>query len=118
MVINMENTTSTVYEQAPIADFTTASKEILSSMISEWGLSMSLRDLQYCQNQYRMRERRNPTVEELRLLDALYRKRTNKAERLGIRSFYTSDPIVAQTYADIIAKASALHRENRPYTPE
>lgn len=113
----MENLYNTIQEQQIISDFTSMSQEVLSALITELDLHMTLRDLQYCQNQYRMRERRNPTQEELRLLDTLYRHRVSKNEFHGLRTFYTSDSLVAQTYADLIAKATHIQRDNQPFTP-
>ena len=113
----MENIYDTIQERQVIANFTLMQQDELGRLIAELGLRMTLRDLRYCQNQYRMRERRNPTVEELRFLDALYISRTQRIEYYGLRSFYTSDPILAETYADMIAKANRVRQDERPYTP-
>lgn len=106
-----------IEERKVIAGFTLMPKETLELLATELKLSMTIRDLCYCQNQYRMRERRDPTVEELHFLDALYSSRTAKTEAYGLRSFYTSDPIIAETYADLISRANRIRREERPYTP-
>lgn len=100
-----------------ISGFTRMSSEMLVALISELNLHMTPRDLTYCQNQYRMRERRDPTAEELHFLDALYSARIGRIESYGLRAFYTSDPIIAETYADMISKANHTKREERPYTP-
>lgn len=113
----MVNMQESQREPIPAVNLTTASQEELRAIISQHQLHMTVRDLRYCQNQYRMRERRDPTVEELLMLDALYKQRIQRNEMHGLRSFYTSDPLVAQTYADLIAKASHLRRDDRPYTP-
>ena len=105
------------YQHQIISGFTRMSAEMLTGLISEWNLHMTLRDLSYCQNQYRMRERRDPTLEELLFLDTLYTSRIGRIESYGLRAFYTSDPIIAETYADMIAKANHTQREQRPYTP-
>lgn len=113
----MENIHETIQDQQAVLNFITMSQDELGTLANALSLQMTVRDLRYCQNQYRMRERRNPTLEELRMLDAIYGSRTRRCEHQGLRAFYTSDPIVAETYADLIAKASHLRRENRPYTP-
>ena len=100
-----------------ISGFTRMSAEMLIALISKLNLHMTPRDLTYCQNQYRLRERREPTEEELHFLDALYTARIGRIESYGLRAFYTSDPIIAETYADMIAKANHTKREERPYTP-
>ena len=110
----MENCYS---ERQIISDFTQMSEDALTALISQYNLKMTLRDLRYCQNQYRMRERREPTLEELLFLDALYYLRTSRIEFHGLRAFYTSDRTIAETYADMIAKSSRTRREERPYTP-
>ena len=112
-----KNIHETIQEQQPISDFISMPQEKLNFLIPQWHLHMTARDLRYCQNQYRMRERRNPTVEELQMLDALYFHRIRRCETHGLRTFYTSDPVIAQSYADMLAKASHTHREDRPYTP-
>ncbi|MBQ7364544.1 MAG: hypothetical protein IJW46_02975, partial [Clostridia bacterium] len=111
-----ENIHESLKEQ-PIPSFMSMPKEELETLAKEMALHMSVRDLTYCQNQYRLRERRDPSAEELALLDTLWVRRTDKIEHYGLRTFYTSDPLIAETYADLINKASHLRRENRPYTP-
>ena len=106
-----------IEERSAINGFSSMPKESLEALIAELHLNMTVRDLCYCQNQYRMRKRRNPTVEELRFLDALFTSRTTKTESYGLRAFYTSDPMLAETYADMISKANHVRREERPYTP-
>ena len=114
----MEPTTPIKQEQSPIiADFTSISADMMDQIIEQLGLHMSVRDLRYCQNQYRMRERRNPDAEELLMLDALFVQRMQNCGLYGLRSLYTSDPLIAQSYADLMAKASHTKREARPYTP-
>ena len=105
-------------EQQITFDFTQMSEDALNGLISQYNLNMTLRDLRYCQNQYRMRERREPSQEEILFLDALYSIRTSRIEFYGLRAFYTSDPVIAETYADMIAKSSRTRREDRPYTSE
>lgn len=112
----MENINESLRNQ-PIKGFQTMSKDALVDCSTQLGLHMTIRDLTYCQNQFRMRERRDPSAEDLLLLDALWTRRVRRTEFLGLRSFYTSDPMIAETYADLIAKATRLRREDRPYTP-
>ena len=113
----MERTYLIEEERRVISGFSSMPKEELESLCTDLHLTMTVRDLCYCQNQYRMRERRDPTAEELHFLDALYASRTGKAESYGLRALYTSDPMLAETYADLIAKANHVRREERPYTP-
>lgn len=113
----MENISEKIKAQHHIVSLISAAKEDLDTLIAGLDLHMTTRDLQYCQNQYRMRERRNPTLEELLMLDSLYLRRVRRSEAHGLRTFYTSDSLVAETYADMIAKASHTRREERPYTP-
>ncbi len=112
----MEQRTPPTMQQA-IPQFTTLPVESLALLIRDLSLTMTVRDLAYCQNQYRMREHRNPTGEELRLLDSLYSHRAHRLESLAIRHLYTSDAMVAETYADMVAKSARLHRDTQPYTP-
>ena len=64
----MERTYLIEEERRVISGFSSMPKEELESLCTDLHLTMTVRDLCYCQNQYRMRERRDPTAEELHFL--------------------------------------------------
>ena len=57
---------------AIINGFTEMTEDDLQHMISEYGLAMTLADIQLIQNQYKNVEKRNPTITEIRLFDTYW----------------------------------------------
>lgn len=58
---------------------------------------------------FRDTARRDPTVGELRLLDALDRHGRNTPARIAVGEFLTASPMLAETWADMMQKHGALH---------
>lgn len=52
--------------------------------------------------------RRDPTAGELRLLDALDRARSGDPSREAVGELYTDSPLIAETWADMMAKHASL----------
>ena len=44
----------------------------LEQMITEYGLAMDLDDIQFCQNYFKLEEKRNPTLTEVRMIDTYW----------------------------------------------
>ena len=57
---------------AIINGFTEMTEDDLQHMISEYGLAMTLADIQLIQEQYKNVEKRNPTITEIRLFDTYW----------------------------------------------
>ena len=57
---------------AIINGFTEMTEDDLQHMISEYGLAMTLADIQLIQDQYKNVEKRNPTITEIRLFDTYW----------------------------------------------
>ena len=61
------------------------------------------------QTYFRDNARRDPTVGELRLLDALDHHGKNTPARIAVGEFLTESPVLAETWADMMQKHGALH---------
>lgn len=57
---------------AIIADFITADQTALNRILTEFGLAMSLADLEHTQKYFKSIEKRNPTLTEIRVLDTYW----------------------------------------------
>ena len=77
---------------------------------------MQEHDLKYVRHFCQTHSLKMPSDEELLVLNVLLKKRTQYAEDKGLRAFYTSDPIAAETYSDLIAKTTVIRRDKGAYT--
>ncbi len=85
-------------------------KEVLS-------LSMSPEMLKFCGAYYRNRAKRDPFVDEIKLLDMLMSTRENSGSFVALTEFLTNDAFVARTYADLLKKRKQLYPSlTRPCT--
>ncbi len=91
--------------QAKIRGFGSYSPTVLEKMRADLGLSLPTAVLSRCAAYYRTREKRDPLVDELRMLD---RFAAVCRPSVGIAELLTNDACVARTYADAIAKRRAL----------
>lgn len=80
-------------------------------------LNMTENDRQYIRRYYAAHPHENATPEIMAVLAELIAKRTQYAEDRGLRAFYTSDTLAAQSYADLMTKAADLRRRTGAYTP-
>ncbi len=84
------------------------SKSQLQKLKIDLSLSMDEEYLQICADYYRMIEKRDPLIGELRLLDALTAKRAPSPATLAIDGFSAADAFAAETYADLQEKRHIL----------
>lgn len=91
--------------QAKIRGFGNYSPTVLEKMRADLGLSLPTEVLSRCATYYRTREKRDPLVDELRMLD---RFAAVCRPSMGIAELLTNDTCVARTYADMIAKRRTL----------
>lgn len=77
-------------------------------------LTMSEEKLASVAEHFRAVERRDPTVDELRFLDQLSKKANREYSSYTMTRLLTNDPFVAQTFADMMQKRSALSYEALP----
>ncbi|MBQ9079972.1 MAG: hypothetical protein IJY27_02760 [Clostridia bacterium] len=89
-----------------VKDFAHFSAQMLHSMKYDVMLSMSVEQLTALQSFYLRVAHRDPTLDELYLLDRILQTRT--PARCPISDFLTDSPLLAETYADLMAKRAAL----------
>ena len=80
----------------------------LEKMKSDLSLAMPLSMLGFCAAYYGKQEKRDPAIEELGMLDLLFRKLYGDPAHLAPIELMTNDACVAATYADMMQKRNAL----------
>ena len=75
---------------------------------NDFSLSVSSLFLQYCANYYKKQARRDPYIEELKLLERLSVSLQNAPELIAVQELYTNDLAVAETYRDMMQKRREL----------
>lgn len=85
----------------------------LEALRSDLSLSMSTAFLQHCANYFRTRTRRDPSADELRMLDRFAFLKQGDPSRLSPVELYTNDPFVAETYADMMKKRGELRPDTK-----
>ena len=77
----------------------------------ELSLSMPVEMLKICGKYYKNQLRRDPFVDELKMLDMLISVREQEGTSLALTEFFTNDAFVARTYADLLKKRKELWPE-------
>ena len=72
-------------------------------------LSMPADVLKLCASYYKNREKRDPYVDELKMLDMLVSIRDTEGVVYAPTEFFTNDAFVARTYADLLKKRKQLY---------
>ena len=89
--------------------FTQAPANAYGQLNKDFGLSLDARSYNRLQTLFRDVLRRDPTVGEILLLDALGRSNKHAPCREGVGELYTDSPAIAETWADMMAKHSELY---------
>lgn len=97
-------------ERRPVINFCMLSPEGLQHTAAELGLSLSLTALLRCREYFRLRELRDPTVGELRFLDALTSLRATLPAATLIDGVCGSDED-RRIFADILRQGEALMQD-------
>lgn len=84
----------------------TAPAENLREQLS---LSMPADILKVCASYYKNHEKRDPYVDELKMLDMLVSIRNSEGTGFAPTEFFTNDAFVARTYADLLKKRKQLY---------
>jgi phosphoribosylformylglycinamidine synthase len=97
-----------------VENFITADASGLTQVHQQYGLSMSLADLAFCQQHFLLEERRNPTETELRLLDTYW---SDHCRHTTFMTQIESVEVEAGEYHWAISKAlkdfrQSAHKEN------
>ncbi len=89
----------------------------LEQMKTDLSLAMTPAALRFCAAYYRDRAKRDPYIEELKLLDRFWSSRTRTAESQAPVQLLTNDGFVVKTYQDLLQKRRAVSPEtNEPMT--
>jgi len=72
-------------------------------------LSMSREAILYCANYYKNTAKRDPYIDEIKMLDQLSAALEKDAHSVSPVQFFTNDAFVAQTYADLLNKRAELY---------
>ena len=84
------------------------STEALNDLIATLGFKMGLAELRYCQNCYNSQKMNKPTINELKIIDRVFYDNSTKPASYLAASFMTNDKLVADTYADLMARRNAV----------
>jgi len=99
---------------ATLEGFTKLSREELAEFIHHYGLAMDLDDITFCQDYFR-KERRDPTITEIRMIDTYWSdhcRHTTFGTILDSAAF--EDPLLQSAFNDYLATRRELGREEKP----
>ena len=91
-----------------LTDFSGYTKPQLQQLKNDLSVNLPLEKLVSVAAYYRTAVRRDPTLEELTILDAFVSSCKNAPEKQYISELFTNDPQVAETYADMMQKRNKL----------
>jgi len=90
--------------------FTGFSRHKLSVCVQEWGMAMSLGDLEYCQAYFRDHEKRDPTLTELRVIDTYW---SDHCRHTTFLTIIDEIQIAPSLYSEPISRAWQRYMETR-----
>ncbi len=94
--------------QATIRNFKNCTQEQAESLRKTLALTMCASTVLYCAAYYKNAEKRDPFVEEIRMLDLLSASLERDCHAIAPTQFYTNDEFIARTYADLLNKRKEL----------
>ncbi len=95
-------------DDAPIRGYLTAAPTAIRKLNADFGLSMTEARFTWIKRQYQTLLHREPTVGELRILDALETIGRGNPAREAVGELYTDSPAIAETWTDVMHKHTAL----------
>ena len=99
--------------------FIYSTEEDLKAMISELGLAMDLDDIKFCQNYFKEKENRNPTITEIRMIDTYWSDHCRHTTFLTtIDNVDIEADYIADTYQQYLDTRAELYkgRKDKPVT--
>ena len=103
--------------QSLIRNFVNINIEQAKRLREQLSLSMSPQMLQFCGNYYKNYLRRDPFVDELKMLDMLVSSREANCSFVALTELLANDTFAARTYADMLKKRKQLYPNlTRPCT--
>ena len=99
---------------AVLEGFTALSREDLAGFITRYGLAMDLDDICFCRDYFR-KERRDPTITEIRMIDTYWSDHCRHTT-FGtiIDQVRFEDPLLQNSYDLYLKTRKALNREHKP----
>lgn len=94
--------------QGKVRGFGRYTKQQLEQMKADLDISMPLSALSFCANYYRTQQRRDPAIDELKMIDRFYHIQTPSLNRAMLTELYTNNAFTADTYADLLSKRRTL----------
>ena len=91
-----------------VRNFANIGIEQAQKLREQLSLTMPAEMLQFCGKYYKNQLRRDPFVDELKMLDLLVSMREREGSSLAVTEFLTNDAFVARTYADLLKKRKQL----------
>lgn len=91
------------------ADFRGDGEELLRTPDALFSIPLPLKQLRRWQEVYTHVLDRDPTRGELCILGAIYTEGAYRCNRLGVGELYTDSPAIAETWADMMHRHTALH---------
>jgi len=99
---------------ATLDGFTALDREGLAAFIRRYGLAMDLDDITFCQS-YFLREHRDPTITEIRMIDTYWSDHCRHTTFGTIIDSVTfEDALLQKTYEQYLATRDALGRGEKP----
>ena len=91
-----------------IRSFSTYTVEQLEQMRKDLSIAMPVAFLQHCAKYYKTQAKRDPAIDELKMLDSLACSVQMSPASLAPIELHTNDAFVAKTYADMMEKRHTL----------
>ena len=109
-----QNESANFFDTADISlvNFPFLSEHDLSRLARELSLSMGSLGLRFCQSYYRT-QKRDPRIEELRLLDSIVKDGYARPDTLLLSEMTTESDAIADTFADLMTRRSAAQRADK-----
>ncbi len=99
-------------ENTRIHNFPLLSNSELLELARSTTPSMTRSDFYFCQQQYK-KQKKSPSVAELRMINALLEERKRSTEHDVLSYVQSEDHVIAQTYQDMMAKLRVLSPEKK-----
>ncbi|MBQ8432279.1 MAG: hypothetical protein IJX28_05290 [Clostridia bacterium] len=96
-----------------ILKFGSYSQKQLEQMKQDLNVSMPLSFLQHCAKYYRTQAKRDPSIDELKMLDRFTMAGIQSIASIAPTEVQTNDAVVAETYADMMQKRHALFPDSK-----
>ena len=104
-------------EKYEVEGFNNFNNEQLKAYLEKLGLAMSIKDLAFVQDYFKVEEKRNPTITEIRMLDTYWsdhcRHTTFETELKEVKA---SDDFINLAYEAYLDMRKYLGRESKPIT--